>query len=61
MMIDMTTHLAVSKVLLVADPRNISTGSEAVSIRRYRLARRRLEGRAGAAIARAGHPGRASD
>ena len=30
MMLAMTTHLAVSKVLLVADPRNVSTGPEAV-------------------------------
>lgn len=61
MMLAMTTHLAVSKVLLVADPRNVSTGPEAVIIRRYRLARRRLEGRAGAPIARSGRSERSYD
>ena len=61
MIFDMTTHLAVSKVLLVADPRNVSTGADAVIIRRYRLARRRVEGRAGTSIARSGRSERSCD
>jgi hypothetical protein len=57
----MTTHLAVSKVLLVADPRNVSTGPGAIMIRRYRLARRRLEGRARVPIVPQGRSERSRD
>jgi hypothetical protein len=57
----MTTHLAVSKVLLVADARNVSTGPGALAIRRYRLARRRLEGRTRAPITPEGRSQRPRD
>jgi hypothetical protein len=39
----MSAPLASSKVLLVADPRAVPARSSAVPIRRYRLARLRLD------------------
>lgn len=41
----MTTHPTTSKVLLVAAGRVVATDGSAVALRRYRLARIRLEGR----------------
>ena len=44
-MLDMIRPNSSSKVLLVADRRAVSTDSAAVPVRRYRLAKLRLEGR----------------
>lgn len=45
-MLAMTNPLTPSKVLLVADSRTGRTRSELAPVRRYRLARVRLDGRA---------------
>lgn len=45
MMLAMTRPTTPSKLLLVADPRPVSPDSDAAPVRRYRLARLRLEGR----------------
>jgi hypothetical protein len=44
-MLPMTRPITASKVLLVADRRAASQGRQTVPIRRYRLARVRLDGR----------------
>jgi len=44
-MIDMIRPLTASRVLLVADRREIPTELKAAPLRRYRLARVRLDGR----------------
>jgi len=48
----MTPRTASSKLLLVADPRTVAGGPAVTPIRRYRLARLRVEGRASTAKAR---------
>ncbi len=45
MILAMTRPNTLSKLLLVADPRPASGQGESTSVRRYRLARLRLEGR----------------
>jgi hypothetical protein len=45
-MVPMTRSPTPSKVLLVADRRTATQGRQTVPIRRYRLARVRLDGRA---------------
>jgi hypothetical protein len=46
MMIDMNNQLTASKVLLVADRPAWTARAESAPVRRYRLARLQLEGRA---------------
>jgi hypothetical protein len=48
----MTPRTASSKLLLVADPRTVAAGPAMTPIRRFRLARLRVEGRAAAGSAR---------
>lgn len=45
MILDMTSRLTSSKLLLIADSRSAAPASLAVPIRRYRIARLRLENR----------------
>jgi hypothetical protein len=60
-MVDMIRPPSSSKVLLVADRRAASTDSAATTVRRYRLARLRLEGRQTAAGSRFEHLKRVYD
>ena len=48
----MTPRTASSKLLLVADPRTVAAGPAMTPIRRFRLARLRVEGRAATGRAR---------
>ena len=51
----MTRPMTSSKLLLVADPRSGSPERERTGVRRYRLARLRLDGRAADPAARFEH------
>ncbi|HEY2771411.1 MAG TPA: hypothetical protein VGI87_12620 [Solirubrobacteraceae bacterium] len=57
----MTRPLTSSKLLLVADTRQTDTESATVPVRRYRLARLRLEGRPAEASQRFEHLKRVFD
>jgi hypothetical protein len=48
----MTRPITASKVMLVRDPRSASQSRQTIPVRRYRLARLRLDGRPAGAEAR---------
>ncbi len=61
MILAMIRTLTPSKVLLVRDRRVASSGPGAAQVRRYRLARLRLDGREPSAAARLPHAKRVYD
>jgi hypothetical protein len=61
MILAMTRPNTSSKVLLVADRRDVSTEPGSVPVRRFRLARLRFEGRAAGSATRFDHLKRAYD